>query len=184
MSSYQPDENNPFKSSTGQHYLKPIFYELDLSENKDVSLYTLKDQDHEVNGKKYPSLRRLYIETADPTEYEFAKLFLDGWSHWKKLRACSWFQEYLNEWMEELEVKLRSQALSNVIDMSKSKTHQQHWQANKFLADRGWIPTEKQVTGPKTREKIRAEAEKINSGNVEILDDWKRLKLDKPEGNA
>jgi hypothetical protein len=173
---YSPSEKNPFKSEGGVYYLKPIFYEHDLSENKDVALYTLKDQDHEVNGKVYPSLRRLYIETGDLTEYEFVNLFLGGWPHWKRLQACTWFQPYLEEWREELEVKLRSEALAKVVDISKAKQHPSHYQAAKYVVDKGWQPKEKQQTGPKTREKIREEAEKIHNSNVEVLEDWKRIK--------
>ncbi len=166
-------KKNPFKTHNNIHYLKGIFYELDTSEGKKVALYTLKDHEH----KGYPSLRECYLSCEDPTEYTFAETYLDGWPHFKKLCACSWFMDYLKEWREELEVKLRSKSLANIHNIAKNKDSKEHYQASKFLVDKGWEPKAKAKTGPKTREKIREEAEKISNGKVEILDDWKRLNL-------
>ena len=56
----------------GKPLTQSLFLEIGYT---DFSVYTLKDQDYEYNDKVYPSLKRLYLEMEDPTEYEFARMF-------------------------------------------------------------------------------------------------------------
>lgn len=100
----------------------------------DEAVFTLKDEDHELNGKKYVSLKRLYLETEDPTEYVFAKNHLLGWKHWQRMCENKIIAKHIQEWREELEVKLRSQAILDAIQEARKG----HFQAAKWVADRGW----------------------------------------------
>lgn len=86
--------------------------------NSYQSLYTLADKDKQG----YPSFKRLYLEIADPTEYQVATQLVGGWEHWKVIISSRWFQEYLEPMREELEVKLRSEALTELIKHSKSSS--------------------------------------------------------------
>lgn len=165
---------NKFKNGAGAHLLKTIFFELDDAE-KTQAIYTLKDYDHTVNGVLYPSLRKLYVETEDPTEYSFAVQYLDGWSHWKKLSSASFFQDHLKDWREELNVRIRSKNLAKIKEVA-SQNLKESYQAQKFLTTGGWqIESEKEKVGRPTKEKIKQEAEKIFEARSEVDEDYDRI---------
>lgn len=95
---------NPFKNSSGARYTRGLFYETTL-EDKSTVVYTLKDRDH----KGYRSLKKLYLEEADTTEYTFSQKYLDGYDHWLLLVQSEWFKPFVTEWREELRVKKEQQ---------------------------------------------------------------------------
>ena len=165
---------NKFKNESGQHLLKPIFYELD-EQGRPNALYTLKDFDTEFEGRFYPSLRRLYVESEDPTEYNFSVQYLDGWVHWKKLSAASFFKDLLVDWREELEVRLRAKGLVGIRQVA-SVPGKEAFQAQKYLAQAGWkLPEEKSTVGRPTKEKVLHEAEKMFKQKTEFDDDFDRI---------
>jgi len=94
-----------------------------LEETSDIShcVYTLTDTDKERDGIVYPSLRRLYLEMGDPTEYEFAIKYLWGWDHWQRILSnTKIYNEYIVKWRDELEVKLRAKGIRSLIELSSS----------------------------------------------------------------
>lgn len=115
----------------GRPLTQGLFLEIGYGE---FAVYTLKEDHHVLNGKQYPSLKKLYLQVADPTEYEFAVTFLCGWKHWNRLCDNKAIRAHIDEWRFELEVKLRSQAVKEAITQSKSGS----FQAAKWVADRGW----------------------------------------------
>ena len=115
----------------GKPLTQSLFLEIGYT---DFSVYTLKDQDYEYNGKVYPSLKRLYLEMEDPTEYEFANECLLGWRHWIRLCENKQIAKHIDEWRAELEYKLRSKA----VRMMLSSAQEGNYQAAKWFADRGW----------------------------------------------
>lgn len=117
--------------SMGKFRTQSLFLELGYGTD---ALFTLKDQDHEHEGTVYKSLKRLYLEFEDPTEYEFANTVLLGWRHWQRMCENKVIRKHIDEWREELEVKLRSQAIRDAIQEAKKG----HFQAAKWVADRGW----------------------------------------------
>lgn len=121
---------NKFKNSLGRYYLRGLFYEECTTDPASV-LYTLKREDH----LGYPSLFRLYMEAADPTEYKFAVAHLGGWDHFQELSQSSWFKPYLDAWRQELLVKLTSDALSSILAVSKDKANPNAYHANKYLLE-------------------------------------------------
>ncbi len=167
-------EGNKFKNSSGTHLLKPLFYELDEA-GRPNALYTLKDYDSSFEGKLYPSLRRLFVECEDPTEYSFATVYLDGWSHWKKLSTSAFFQSYVSEWREELEVRLRAKGIAG-IKLAAVSNGKDALTAQKFLANGQWkTQEEKSTVGRPTKEKITQEAEKMFKAKTEFDEDHERL---------
>ena len=165
--------SNKFKNAIGAHLLKPIFFEYDNSEHL-YSVYTLKDYDHTVDGVTYPSLRKLYVEMEDPTEYEFAVKHLDGWVHWKKLTESSFFQQYLKEWREELEVRMRAKALNRIKTRATGDT-KDSFAADKILLAGGWKTQSTEKVGRPTKDKIKEEANKLFMESTEFDEDFKRL---------
>lgn len=100
----------------------------------DQAMFTFKDYDHVYQGKTFRSLKTMYIDMADPTEYEFANTHLCGWRHWQRMVDNTYLRPHIDEWRMELEFKLRSQAVKQV----KEKADKGNMQAAKWLADRGW----------------------------------------------
>jgi hypothetical protein len=136
-----------FFDDKGRILTSSLFLETNYDTN--VALYTLKDYDHTYQGKVYPSLGRLYIECEDPTEYSFAKKHLGSWAQWQRMLENKVLREYINMWREELEIRLRSQAIQNMIDMATSEDG--NFSAAKYLAEYGW---EKRKAGRPSKEEV------------------------------
>lgn len=141
-----------FFSPTGDYLTQSLFLELGYEPS---AIYTLKERDHKYKGKVYPSIKQLYLQMEDPTEYSFAKEHFASWKQWQRIVRNKKITPYIEEWREELEVKLRSQAIVDIIATS-AEASQGSFQAAKWLADRGW---EKRAPGRPSKEaKEREEA--------------------------
>ena len=121
------------QDTMGRPLTQSLFLELGYSE---YAVYTLKEQDYAYKGKNYPSLKRLYLKEEDVTEYEFATKHLLGWQHWKRLCENKQIRKHIDEWREELELKIRAQAIRDMQTLCASENG--NFSATKFLADRGW----------------------------------------------
>ena len=84
----------------------------------------------------FEEARNLYMECNDPTGYVFATTYLGGWKHFNLLRQSKALGDQIDRWEEELEVKLRAEAVGNMIKLSAGD---KGYQANKFLIDGGWV---------------------------------------------
>jgi hypothetical protein len=167
------ENNNPFRNEKNVRYTKGLFFEMTLPESRSSAMYTLKDWDHEVDGKTYKSLYRLYMEMNDPTEWKFATNCLDGWGHWELLCECNWFRPLVERWRKELELRMKSQALSRI--MSEAKTgSREAFTANKYLLEKGWEPKDAKRGRP-SKEEIRREAKAALDINSRIDEDFNRL---------
>jgi len=126
----------------------------------DRAVFTTKDKDYKYKGKLYPSLKKLYLEYEDPTEYGFVMKYLVSWSQWKKLCANQRTLLEIEQWREELELKLRSQAVKDMIDQSAEGGS---FQASKWLSDRGW---DKRAAGrPSKKEQLKEQRMKDKISN-------------------
>lgn len=143
-------DKNRLKDSTGRPLTQSLFLEIGYDTEK--AIYTLKDEDHEYKGHTYYSLKQLYLEMEDPTEYEFANTYLLGWQHWKRLKANKLLSKHFEEWEEELELRLRAQGIRAAIDQAADD---KGFQAAKWLADKGW--QKNSVGRPSKHEKLREE---------------------------
>lgn len=116
----------------GKFRTQSLFLELGYS---DEAIFTLKDNDYEYEGRPLLSLKRLYLEMEDPTEYTFATEILMGWRHWQRMCENKAIRVHIDEWRDELEVKLRCKAVGDAIKAARTG----NFQAAKWVADRGWI---------------------------------------------
>lgn len=132
-SNFIPDKS-VFIDDAGRPMTQALF--LELGYNEKYAVYSLKDYDHTWNGKLYPSIKNLYLDSDDPTEYDFAMKYMLNWSHWKRICENKVLGRYIAEWRDELEIKLRSQAIRDIQNLCASENG--NYQAAKFLADRGW----------------------------------------------
>ena len=142
---------------------------LEIAYDKDA-IFTLKDYDHEYNGKTYVSLKRLFLEESDPTEYQFATKYLAGWDHWQKISANKVLAMHIDKWRIELELKLRSEGVRWIVNSARKK---QNWLAAKFLAEKGW---EVRAAGRPTKEDIEKNLAIETKIASEFEDDIVRLK--------
>lgn len=145
-------DKTKFKDEKGRYIVQGLF--LEDRYNTDLSVFTLAGEDKVYKGKTYPSLKRLYLEYQDPKEYNFANTYLYDWPHWKRLCNNSIVGKHIEEWREELELKLVSEGVLNLISLATDK---ESFQAAKYLADRGWDKSEK---GRPSNEQIEGEIKK------------------------
>jgi hypothetical protein len=169
----QPINKDQLKDDMGRPLTQGLF--LEINYDAKYAVYTLKDYNHEWNGKLYPSLKLLYLEMNDPIEYDFASRYLLGWQHWKRLNENKILRKHFDEWREELELKLRAKGVREMFLLSESENG--NFQAAKFLADRGW---EKRGAGrPSKLEKEQHEAvqsrlEEEWSADVKRMEDFRK----------
>ena len=153
---------------------KALFLEMCDKGMEDHILYTLKDTDR----KGYPSLYRLYMELEDTTEWEFAQTYFEGWPHWKWLLEAPWFQEQVQRWRTELELKIKAKAIKN-IKQEAEYGDKNRFQANKWLIDKNWVTnpdgSSNHGRGRPSKQQIKEEAHRIASTTKEIDEDLERL---------
>lgn len=143
---------------------------LEVAYDKDA-IFTLKDIDHEYEGKVYISLKRLFLEASDPTEYAFATEHLAGWDHWQKICNNKLLAQHVEKWRYELELKLRAEGIQWVLKSARKK---QNWLAAKFLAEKGW---EVRIAGRPSKEEVERELKIQSDIQDEYSDDLDRIRL-------
>lgn len=159
MSKFRNDGNNRL-------HTQGLF--LELGYHLDTALYTLKEQDYEYKGKLYPSAKLLYLNSMDPTEYEFAQLCFESWDHWTRIRNNKLITPYADRWKSELEVKIRSQAVGQVIKHGANGDRV----ASTWVAKGSWSTS----VGRPSNAKIAREVEFASQVNEEYGADIVRLK--------
>ena len=140
---------------------------------KDVNLaralYTLTPYDKVVEGKTYKSLKRLFLETNDPTGYTLATMYLDGWEHLQRLQAGV-LKDLWPVWEDEMEVKLKSAGLRTVFE----KASEGNVDCAKFLTNKGWV---KRKAGAPTKDEKARQLKIDQSIEKEMAEDAVRLEL-------
>ena len=158
---------------SNQRLTRALFLE-ESYEDRTYVLYTLKDFTHDG----FQSLYQLYMGYNDLTEIKVAQECFEGWEHWQMVCNSSWFKPYIARWREELELRIRSKALANVLDVANDKYDKQRYEANKFLLSGSWkTKTEKEAVGRPSKEKIKADAQLLFEKSRKEEDDYKRLGL-------
>ena len=77
-----------------------------------------------------------FLQLDDPTEYLPALEMVGNWLEWVRLKRDSvWFRTKVREWLEELELKQRSESIAKVRELAKSDKASAY-QANKWIAER------------------------------------------------
>ena len=155
----------------GGYMTQGLFLEIDY--NYDNAIYTLKDKHYTTKGKKYYSLKQLYLEIEDVVEYEFANTYLLGWGHWQRICNNKRLLSFIETWREELELKIRSHAIKDIIDASADE---KGFQAMKWLADKGWgknkvgRPTKDES---EQRKRMKSRLDEEFGDDVARMSDWK-----------
>lgn len=162
-----------FKNANGNWILAGLFLETSYNDKTHV-IYTLKDDDYVLHGKKYISIKRLYLLEEDPTEYQVATKYFGGWKHWKALCDSPTLQEHIEDWREELEVKLRSEGVRAMITKASDASDKNSFSAAKYLSDKGW--QDKKVGRP-SKADIDNERKKQANVKSKVVGDLERLRV-------
>jgi hypothetical protein len=95
-------------------------------------LFSLCDEEYSTSG--LPSLKYRYLQFRDTNEYLFAETYLGGWGHWQQLVKSWAIKPHIEDWRNELKMKLRSEYLNKVRDLSEGDGPAS-LQALKYLID-------------------------------------------------
>jgi hypothetical protein len=133
-------------------------------------LMTLGDLDYDKNGIKLLSLKKLYLETTDPTEYQLSQDIFGSWKFWNRQLNNKLIRAYIDDWRAELEVKLRAGVIKSIYETAMEPGPSRVG-ASKYIAERGW---EKRAGRPSKQEVERTK--KIEAGiAAELSEDAERL---------
>lgn len=134
----------------------------------EACLYTLQPWDRKKNGKFYPSIHKLYVETGDVSEWSFATKYFDGYQHWLLIKSKPFFQEYYAKMVEELHAKLQYEAVEKMLEQVREGSASQATLS--YLANKGYL--DKAAVGKPKRKKpedkaklysIKSDLERITS---------------------
>jgi hypothetical protein len=135
----------------------------------------LKEEDHEHNGKLYPSMKRIYIEMEDVTEYEFAMATLGSYKHWERVLESPIIRPHVDQWRKELNLKLKARAMKSIIK-SATEDEKLSFQAMKYLADNEYLD-KKNKRGRPSKDEVKAELKREVEINKSFRDDAERIGL-------
>ena len=169
-------DKSRFKDEKGRYIVQGLF--LEDRYNTDLAYYTLDGEDKDYKGTIFPSLKRLYLEEGDPTEYLFAKKYLYDWNHWQRMCRNSIVGKHIEQWREELKLYLRADGISAIIDAA---LNEKHYQAAKWLADEGW---EVKKRGRPSKDEIQKELKKRSDEEEAFAEDFQLLELHKENKNG
>jgi hypothetical protein len=157
--------------SKGAALTQGLFLETSYGNTENV-MYTLKSRDHFYKGRLLPSIKRLYLEMEDITEYSFAYAYFLDWEHWKRIKANALIAKHMEGWREELEVRVAAGGIRAMQDMA-CDIEKPNFQAAKYIADRGW---ERRAVGRPSKEAVQREIRIAAKLSDEFTSDIERLK--------
>jgi hypothetical protein len=169
------DRQNDFLE--GANYrTKSLFIEFCHDEaNLKYVKFTLKDSEY----RGFPSLKQLYLSCKDPTEYSFAIKYLGGWKHWQYLQRSPAIQPHIQEWREELELLMRSEAFARLKSELENPQSQASFTAAKTILQKygDLASAQNKVVGRPSKEKIKKEAENLFRNTDLLYEDAERLDI-------
>ena len=128
-------------TSDGQFKTISLFWEFrQFSADHVEPIFTLKPHDIEKEGKVYPSLKQIYLtyDHVPGFEYEFATDIFGSWDHWLKIVESKMLKDYIQSWRDELDVRIKAQALKAMMHASRDNDAK-GINAAKYLADKGYV---------------------------------------------
>lgn len=150
----------------GRWRTESMFVETNRVEDKFPSLFCL-GQGRETED--LPWIKRLYLETMDPTEWKFATEVLGGWQHWKRLSESPFMKAFVKEWREEMEVQVRSLGIKQQIHLAEKGNNN----ASRWVAEKGWEP--KRKAGAPSKEEVTRERKVAAEIKNTVEEDYDRV---------
>lgn len=145
-------------SSNGQKLTTSLFEELARDDVAAKPVFKLSDW------------RKKYVDIADPSDYQAALELIGDWDHWQLLLKSPPFAGEVAKWRLEVEAKVRSEAIRQLMKQSRLPTGTA---AAKWLAEAGFV---------KERDKRKKNDKQDDEGAARearsrVSDDAKRLGL-------
>lgn len=163
-------DKSKFKDKMDRNLTQGLFWEYRHPDYP--ATFCLKEKDIERQGKIYISLKNIYLEIADITEYQFAIEIFGSWTHWEKILKSGILLEHILQWRKELEIKLRSEGIRQMIKASREGS--KGAAAAKWLAEAKWKGSGR---GRPSAEEVERE-KKIQAGiSNEVSEDLQRIRL-------
>lgn len=158
-------------------HTKGLFYETSLPEDRESmgTAWTLKEDDHQADGKVYKSMKKLYVAMEDVTEYDFAQATLGSYKHWERLLESPIIRPHIDQWRKELNLKLKARAMRSIIKAA-TEDEKLSFQAMKYLADNDYLD-KKNKRGRPSKDELKAELRKEVQTNKTLMDDAARIGL-------
>lgn len=139
---------------------KALFYEHRFQTTvKTTAPYCLKANDHELRGVIYKSMYLIYMSCD--SEYEAAIKLLGNYQHWTKLKRCTWFLPYVEEWNAELVLRESALAKSKLVTLTE---------AGNVTAARTLLNTKKIAGAGKPKAKGKRQSDIIPGDLEEMLE--------------
>lgn len=170
MEEFTPNKSK-MKAVKGQYLTQSLFVEIGY--DYDTAIYSLKDEDMVHEGKTYPSIKRLYLEAEDVTEYIFATKYFINWEHWERICKNGLLAPHVQRWREDLARYLEAIGIQEVINAA---TTDNNFQAAKWLAEKGWTKEQRKAGRPSKTEVDRHIKEAQNQQD-EYAEDFEKVEL-------
>ena len=148
-----------------------LFEETCEDPTKYPPVYTLKDSD----TSSCVSLKERYLAMGDLTEYNFANVYLGGWDHWQRICESYVLKPHIEEWRDQLKLRLRAETLAKVKEMAEGEGPSA-LNAAKFLLEELGGST-KPKRGRPSKEEKEGWLKKESKSSEELAADAKRLGL-------
>ena len=158
------------KDTMGRPLTQSMFYEYKYAVTPEVQ-FTLGEEHKILEDRVLWSLKTLYLDMEDITEYEFARKYLLSWPHWQRLQQNKLISPHVNQWREELEYKIRASSINEIINQALTGDS---FQAAKWLAERGW---DKRSPGRPSKQEVQKQIAQDDRLKDEYSDDIARLKI-------
>ncbi len=165
----------PYKNDTNQRYTKQLFYEQWRDLPVDLRLgdppFTLYQEkpDHVYFGREY-------VLDADPTGYKTSVRLLGTFAYWKHLLKAGWFRDAVAEWNEELDAKLKAEAMDKIREISGGDDAKA-LNAAKFLATHEYRKNEVAKRGRPSKEEIAGRLTQDAADEKALAADAERIRL-------
>jgi hypothetical protein len=164
-------KSTSFKDVMGRYRTQSLFREFYVKGEGLEPVWTLREEDPQG---KLPSLKALYLEIGDPTEYRFAIEAFGSWKQWLKIKASKTIEPWIEDWPIELEVKIRSNGIQGV--MQEAKVGKSKFPAAKALAEGFWNK-EASKRGRPSKEEVTRERKIAAKLDEEFIADAERIGL-------
>ena len=144
-----------------------LFLEAPGDKGSDVKFSLHNDVEGLIN------CRRSFVHEGDPTGYKWALKYLDSYRQFERLLESSWFKEAFDQWVRELNMKNRADAIKKIKEIADKGNDTQSLQASKYLAEVGW---DKQTgRGRPSKEELKGELKRLADLSQQTTEDLERI---------
>ena len=167
-----------FKDVNGRWLTASLFKETNKDESRYPSVYTLADDD----AGEHLSMRRIYMDANDPTEFLAAKHLFGDVNCWANLCKSPFFKPHVARWRNELHLRIRSRSIRVIEECAESGNGsasqlsaakwlaQQEWEGNEMVMVKRGPGRPHKIADPETRLRDALDASKEEDDDLRRLE--------------